>query len=184
MKEEKEIAIRLMADINQQTIASLMNLVESNLNSGVKQFRLLLSSNGGSVHHGITAYNFLKGIPAKIITHNIGSIDSIATVVFCAGDERQSVPNGRFFMHSVTWGSNAPVCLEEKQLKEILSGLKIDRENISKIVADNCKKDSTEIEEIMLNGKMFSPDEAKEFGLITRISEVLLPNNVPVIGIN
>lgn len=172
-----------MADINQQSVANLLSVVENNLNAGVRKFHILLSSNGGSVHHGITAYNFLRGIPAEIITHNIGSIDSIAAVIFCAGAKRLSVPNGRFLIHSVSWSSQGPVSFQEKELKEISSHLKIDRENISKIIAGNCQKSTQEIEQIMLEGKMFNPEEAKEFGLVTSISEELATNNMPLIGI-
>ncbi len=183
MPQEKEIAIRLVAEINQQSTHALMNIVENNLNQGFTKFKILLSSPGGSVQHGITVYNFLKGIPASVDTYNIGSIDSIAAVIYCAGSKRFSVPNGRFLIHSVTWGAKAPIVLEEKQLKEIESGLKIDRENIAQIVASNCSKTQSEIEKIMLDGKMFSPQEAKEFGLVNEISEIIIDKGVPIIGI-
>jgi ATP-dependent protease ClpP protease subunit len=35
------------------------------------------------VFHGLTAYNYLKGIPATVTTHNIGSVDSIGVALYC-----------------------------------------------------------------------------------------------------
>ncbi len=38
---------------------------------------LLLSSPGGSVFHGLSVYNFLKGAPFEVYTYNFGSVDII-----------------------------------------------------------------------------------------------------------
>jgi ATP-dependent Clp protease protease subunit len=46
---------------------------------------LCLSSPGGHVASGITLHNFLKALPVKVITHNTGSVDSIATMIFFGG---------------------------------------------------------------------------------------------------
>ncbi len=65
-----------------------MNFLSDQINKGQKEFYFLISSPGGSVNDGIVLYNFIKALPAKIIMHNIGVIDSIATVIFLAANER------------------------------------------------------------------------------------------------
>jgi ATP-dependent protease ClpP protease subunit len=90
---------------------------------------------GGSVFHGLSAYNYLKGLPANITTHNFGSVDSIGVVLYCAGATRLSVPQARFLLHGVSANFPQNTSLEEKQLEERLKGLKIDNENIAKVVA-------------------------------------------------
>lgn len=180
---EKTVVVRLLSEINQQSVSFLINSVETKLKEGVKNFRILLSSPGGTVFHGIAAYNFLKGIPAKIITHNFGTVDSIATVIYCAGTERLSVPNARFLIHGIGWSPPAGVRFEEKQLKEQLKSLEIDRENIAKIIAGHCKKEVDEIEKLMFDGATFNPTQAKEFGLVDEITEILIPRDAEIIGI-
>ncbi len=64
------------------------------MKKGVNEFKILISSPGGSVQHGLSAYNYLKGIPAKITTHNFGIVDSIAMLscYIVAGQKRLCVP--------------------------------------------------------------------------------------------
>ncbi|MEN3274089.1 MAG: hypothetical protein V7636_2850 [Actinomycetota bacterium] len=65
---------------------------------------IAISSGGGSVFCGLTAYNSLKGCGADVRTHNIGHVHSIAGAIYCAGSERLTVPSGRFLVHDVWWG--------------------------------------------------------------------------------
>lgn len=177
------LTIRLIAEINQQSVAAVCTIVENHLNAGIKKFNLMIASPGGSVFHGIALYNFLKGIPAEINTYNFGNIDSIATVVYCAGIKRFCVPNCRFLIHSVGWGTKEPINLLEKQLNELVQNLETDRENIAKIIAANCDKKQSEIEKLMFTGTTFTADQAKEFGLVHEISPILLKENEKIIGI-
>ena len=173
-----------MADINQQSVSALMNVVGQLKNQGCKRILLLLSSPGGSVVHGISAYNFLKETDLQIDTCNYGSVDSIATVIYCAGAKRYCVPNARFVVHGITFGSQGPVSFEEKKMQELLDGLRTDRENIAKIIASNCQKSQDEIEKIMFDGTTFSPEQAKDFGLVTEdISTGLIDEGDEIIGI-
>jgi ATP-dependent Clp protease protease subunit len=178
---EKLEIIRFIAPINQQSVNALISSVESKIRQGVKKIRILISSPGGEVFWGISAYNFLKGTNLQIETFNFGSVDSIATVIYCAGKKRLSVPNARFLIHSVVWGGSGN--FEEKHLKEHIKSLEIDRENIAKIIAQNCKKTQEEIEKMILDGKTFNPEEAKMFGLVHKITEKLLPANSNIEGI-
>jgi len=180
---QDQITIRFIAEVNQQSANALIGIIENKLREGVKKFKILISSPGGTVFHGISIYNFLKGIPAEIETHNFGTVDSIASVIFCAGSKRYSVSNARFLIHSVAWGTPGPARFEEKQLKEQIKGLEIDRENIAKIIAENCKKKKNEVEKIMFEGTTFTPEQAKKFGLIDEIKDSLILEGENVIGI-
>jgi len=171
----KEIAIRFMAEVNQQSTNTLVSVLEQALKDGVVKLRLLMSSPGGSVFHGISAYNF---IPVEV-----GSIDSIAGVIYSAGKKRFSAPNARFLVHSVSLNFGQAASLEEKKLKELMSGLAIDRENIAKIIAENCNKTQADIEKIMLEGVTWSPEQAKEFGLVHEITSELVPSGMTMVGI-
>src|SRR5690348_2301756 len=115
--------IKFFAQVDDGSINALMQVIEKKLGEGVQRFIILISSVGGSVFHGVSAYNFLKGIPAEVITHNFGSVDSIANVIYCAGSTRYSVPHARFLLHGVTANFSQGAGLEEKQLLERLKGL-------------------------------------------------------------
>jgi ATP-dependent protease ClpP protease subunit len=180
---ENKLVIRFTAGVNQQSVSQLISIVENSLNEGTKKIKLLISSPGGEVAAGISAYNFLRGLPIEIETHNFGNIDSMATVIYCSGTQRLCMPTARFLIHGVSFGSSGPIQLQEKQLDEIVMGLKTDRENIAKIIAENCTKTQTEIEKIMFEGTTFTPQAAKDFGLVHKISEQLFEEGDKIIGI-
>lgn len=162
-REKKTTYIKFFAAVNSNTVKRLMAVIEDSLKKGAERFVILISSGGGTVFHGLSAYNLLKGIPAEVITHNFGSVDSVAVVMYCAGSKRLCVPHARFLLHGL--GHNVAEgtrWISEKQLDEWVKSLKIDRENISHAIADNCKKTQREVEQDMLEGVALNPQQAKD----------------------
>jgi ATP-dependent protease ClpP protease subunit len=104
----------------------------------------------GSVMHGLSAYNYLKGLPASIITHNFGSVDSIGIVLYCAGSKRLSVPQARFQFHGVNVQFRGEQNLDEKLLEERIKGLRIDMENIAKVISANTEKSAKDVTDAMI----------------------------------
>ena len=178
----KPIVIRFFAPVIDVTINTLMITIDQHMKRGTTEFIILLSSPGGSVLHGLSAYNYLKGLPAKITTHNFGSVDSIGVVLFCAGSRRLSVPQARFLLHGVSAGFRNER-LEEPQLEERLKGLKIDIENIAKVIAQNSNKTANEIAQAMLERTALNPQEAKSWGLVHDIKYELFEPGSEVISI-
>jgi len=178
----KPVVIKFFAPVIDVTINALMNAIDQKMKQGVTQFIILISSPGGSVLHGLSAYNYLKGLPVTINTHNFGSVDSIGVVLFCGGSKRLSVPQARFLLHGVSAGFQREH-LEEKQLEERLKGLKIDIENIAKVIAANTGKAVEDVTEAMLERTTLNPDEAKAWGLVHEIKVELFEAGSEVISI-
>ena len=175
--------VKFFAPVMQDSINVLMQVVDKKLSQGAQKMGLLISTPGGDVFHGISAYNYLKGIPLEITTHNFGSADSIGVVLFCAGSKRLSVPHARFLLHGVMSNFPGPVSLEEKQLEERLKGLQIDMGNIARIIADTVKKDRQEILNDMLNRTTLYPEQAIKYGLVHEIKSELFEAGAEVISI-
>ena len=179
---DKPTVIKFFSPVIDVTINALMKAIDNKMKQGVTQFTLLISSPGGSVHHGLTAYNYLKGIPAEITTHNFGSVDSIGVVVFCGGNIRLSVPQARFLLHGVSAGFQVER-LEEKQLEERLKGLQNNVENIAKVISANTNKSVQDIRDAILERTILSPEEAKEWGLVNEIKSELFEKDSEVLSI-
>lgn len=175
--------IKFFAPVIDVTINALMNAVDQKMREGQRDFILLISSPGGSVFHGLSAYNYLRGLPANVTTHNFGSVDSIGVVLYCGGKTRLSVPQARFLLHGVSANFRQNESLEEKQLEERLKGLRIDIENIAKVVAANTGKTVEDVTGAMLERTTLNPDEAKAWGLVHDIKSDLFPNGAEVISI-
>ncbi len=178
----KPVVIRFFAQVKDDTINALMKTIDDKMKEGITQFILLISSPGGNVFYGLSAYNYLKGLPVTITTHNFGSVDSIGVILFCGGRKRLSVPQARFLLHGVSAGFQN-VSLEEKQLEERLKGLKIDIENIAKVISVNTGKSIQDVTNAMLERTTLNPDEAKEWGLVHEIKSELFEVGSEVISI-
>lgn len=181
--KEKPVIIKFFAPVVDSTINALLNAIDQKLKMGTTEFKILISSPGGSVFHGLTAYNYLRGIPANITTHNFGSVDSIGLVLYCGGDKRLSVPQARFLLHGVSTKFPPNETLEEPQLEERLKALRIDVENISKVVAENSGMELSRVTRMMLERTTINPQEALEMGLVHDISSRLFEAGSEIISI-
>ena len=179
----KPVVIKFFAPVIDTTVNALMNAVDQKVGQGAKEFTLVISSPGGSVFHGLSAYNYLKGLPVEITTHNFGSVDSIGIVLYCAGSKRLSVPQARFLLHGVSAQFRGEQNLEEGQLEERLKGLRIDAENIAKVIAANTSKSVKEVIAAMHERTTLNPEEAKSWGLVHGIKSELFEAGSEVISI-
>lgn len=182
----KETYIRFMAPVIPQTTNSLLQIIDRKIQEKCGRIHLMLSSPGGSVFHGLSLYNFLKGAPVEVYTYNFGSVDSIGVVIFCAGEKRFSVPHARFLIHGVRFNISGNASFDEKQIEEHLKSLKIDQHNIARVIADTAQKPAHKVEEDMNNRTTLNPSEAKDYGLVHEIKSELFPidADLSVIGEN
>ena len=179
----KPVVIRFFAPVIDATVNTLMSAVDQKMKQGTKEFVILISSPGGSVIHGLSAYNYLKGLPVSIATHNFGSVDSIGIVIYCAGSRRLSVPQARFLFHGVSAQFRGEQNLEEKLLEERLKGLRIDMENIAKVIAANTGKNAEDVTNAMIERTTLNPEEAQSWGLVHEIKSKLFEEGSEVIAI-
>ncbi len=179
----QDLYIKFFAGVDDFSAAYLMQIIDQAITSGIKTLHLLLSTPGGSVFHGLSIYNYLRGAPIKVITHNFGQVDSIGVILFCAGSERLSVPNARFLLHGVAANFPQGARMEELQLDEVVSTVKTDSANIARVIASAGKKDERSIRKAMHDRTTLTPQEAEQWGLVTRIEPSLFPTGAKVIPI-
>lgn len=178
-----DLFIRFMAPVIPQSADLLFKAIDSAIAQKRQRVHLLISSPGGSVFHGLSVYNFLKGAPIEVMTYNFGSVDSIGVVMFCSGTRRFSVPHARFLLHGVKLNVNGNNSFDEKQLEEHLKGLRIDQQNIAQVIADTTEKPRDKVESDMNNRTTLSPSEAKNYGLVHEIKSELFPQDAQMIMI-
>jgi ATP-dependent Clp protease protease subunit len=179
---DNKVVIKFFAPVISETINALFNAIDEKMRQGSREFVILISTPGGNVHLGLSAYNYLKGLPARIVTHNFGSVDSIGLVLFCGGEVRYSVPQASFLLHGVSCGFQNE-SLDEKDLEERLKGVKIDSENIAKVVAMNSGLGVEGVVKAMFDRTTLNPDEAKDWGIIHDIKTKLFDQGDEVISI-
>ena len=97
--------IKLNGDVSPDMANRLLGELDHYLASypTLKTIKILLSSGGGYVESGVTIHNYLRGLHQRhalqVITHNVGSVQSAAVDVYCAGNQRITSPYTFFMVH-------------------------------------------------------------------------------------
>jgi ATP-dependent protease ClpP protease subunit len=172
-----DVQIYLAGVVNNQTAPKLIEVVNERVGKGARSVLIAISSGGGNIFWGVTAYNFLRGLGIAVTTHNVGQVDSVAAVLYCAGDDRLSVPEGRFLIHGVSTSFNGTnPTLTEKDLRSTLASLEKDRDTIASILATRTGKPLDDVRGDMLKERILAAD-AQGYGFVTRItSDVFDPS--------
>lgn len=171
------------AGVNHDTATRLMAAITNALNAGVTEINVLISSPGGNVFDGMNVASLIKSSSANIIIHNVGQIDSIAGVIFAAGNVRRSNLTSTFLFHGVMANFSGPSSLTEAQLEERLATLKRDRENIAKNISQYAGVNIDTVNDLMKAGSIITAQDALQIGLVQEICDAQIPVGAQIITI-
>lgn len=142
---------------------------------------IVFSTPGGHVQSGIALHQFIRGMPFKVIMHNIGNVDSIGAAIFLAAPMRYASPHSTFLFHGVAHGANGN--LSRNQLKEALSMLEADQTRIADLIASRSKMRTEDVSALMITGETKDAIEARQLGIINNVKDFELPARAPTINI-
>ena len=179
MNESNTLYIIFTGPIDEQIAAQMIQQIDVAINSdnGFEFLYLVINTPGGGVNAGITLYNYLRGLPIKIVTHNIGQVDSIGNVIFLAGDERYAAPATSFLFHGVAFGGNGNFSFSLTNLEERLSQVKQDEKRIQTVVSSRSDLGPRKLLGFFKSGRSISPDEALGFKIIAEVRDLEIPSN-------
>jgi len=163
------------AEITPFTAQSLIGAVGAQVNAGYNEVHLLLSTPGGQVADGLSIYNVLRALPVRVVTYNVGTVNSIGNVIFLAGAKRFASPTSSFMFHGVAANFAQQASLEEKQLKERLQSVQNDQKLIADIIVRHSNMPLADVEKLFLETAFVTPDDAKRRGLIDDVINVQVP---------
>lgn len=127
----KTYTITHVGPIDENFVNAIINIVNS-FQVMPDELIISISSGGGNVIHGITAYNYLKKLPCFIHTHNMGEVSSAAILPYLAGTIRTADSVAKFMFHPITVGINEQ--MTHPKFLEMLSMLERDINNYVTIV--------------------------------------------------
>jgi ATP-dependent Clp protease protease subunit len=177
----KSIYINFFEEINPQRVYPFINFCTQLIQQHRPDIlQINIASPGGNVAVGMILHNYLKSLPCKLVMHNIGAVDSIATIIFLAGEERYANPNSSFLFHGIMTNFQVQTPMTIFQVRERLSGLEVDQNKISNTITELTKISKSELDELFLRGEIKSPEFALEKGFIHEIKEMKLPKDATV----
>ena len=138
---------------------------------GVREIRIYINSEGGSVFEGTAIYNQLRRHPARKVVRIDGFACSIASVIAMAGDEIIMPANTMMFLHNMAWiarGNPAELRRSADDLE------KINRAGAEAYLDKAKEKLSSEtLTELMNNETWLTAAECLELGLCDRIADAV-----------
>ena len=152
---QKTIYINFFDGIDQTKVNKFIQFTVDAINQhNPTEIYYLISSNGGDVDSGFTLYNFLVSLQGKmtITMHNTGTIDSMANVIFLAGQKRYAAPNASFLYHGIVMNFNAGG-YGRTILKEHLSRLDGMETRMAETISKNTKLTTEELKEFFQQGE-------------------------------
>jgi ATP-dependent Clp protease protease subunit len=177
------VYISFSAEISPQPVETLIAAMSEQANRKVDEVHLMLSTPGGAVMLGMTLYNTLRAFPFKLITHNVGNVDSIGNTIFLAGEERYACPHSTFMFHGVGFNINPGTRLEEKGLQEKIDSIMQDQLRIGSIIGEHTNLDKGQIADLFREARTKDATWAKSVGIIHDIRDVNIPSGSPVISL-
>jgi len=173
------VYVSFSAEINPTTTETLLALLSQQANQGVREVYLLMSTPGGMVMNGLNLFNVLRGMPFRLITHNVGNVDSIGNVIFLAGDPRYACPNSTFMFHGVGFDVQQ-ARLEEKILRERLETILSDQRRMGAVIRSRTRLTDEEIASFFREAQVKDATFAAGCGIVNEIRDVQIPQGAPV----
>ena len=170
--------VHFIGPINHSSVCTIRNLCLQALQSGASEIELHLSTEGGNMTAGFALYFFLKSLPLPLITHNIGSVESIGVVIFLAGQKRYACPGTRFLVHPLHWGFGDLVAADHARVTEWRECLDFDAERYAAIFEEATRVGPAPSQirsHLFGNARIFDADQALAAGIIHAAVQARLP---------
>jgi len=175
--------VNFQASVRPEIIEPLMELFTRWTLQGVKKVHMHISSPGGSVRSGLNFHAFLRSLPLELSTHNSGSVDSIANVIYLAGKHRTALPNATFLFHGVQSSYKGPVDFTESDLRASLKRILQDHASIAHVIASQSKMTVLEIKRAFRMERILSAEDAKKREIVHAIQDLPMPEGAPIYNI-
>ncbi len=132
-----------------------------------KPITVIVNSPGGEADAGFGMYDMIRFVSCPVRTLVAGLCASAGVMVFLAGDrgQRFSLPNSRFLLHqpsSQSWGQASDLEIAAREILRL-------RDQYNRIVASETGRTIEKVTEDADRDFWMSANEAKEYGLVTRV---------------
>lgn len=145
-------------------IAQMLHLEAEDPESDIKFY---INSPGGSVTDAFALYDTMNHLKCDVSTIGVGLAASAGAFLLSSGakGKRFVLPHTRVMIHQPHGGAEGQVT----DLEIRLDLYKRAKDEMTKIIADNCGKTYQEVYDVMERDKWLIGNEALEFGLVDKV---------------
>jgi ATP-dependent Clp protease protease subunit len=145
-----------------------------------RDVHLYVNSPGGSVSAGMAVYDTMRFIDCDVATYSFGMAASMGQFLLSAGTrgKRFSLPHTRIMMHQPSagvGGTQSDITIQADMLRRL-------KRDINHLQAEHSGQRVEQIERDSDRDRWFTPEEAREYGLVDHVvaSAAALPVPGPV----
>jgi ATP-dependent protease ClpP protease subunit len=170
------VVFTFVGPINMDASMALRRACSLALNDKHTKIKILFASNGGAIDEGFALYGFLRALPVELTMHAIGAVESVANIVFLAGQKRLAAAHAHFMLHSISWGFNAQH-YETRQVSNIQELIEQGESRYVHIFESRTRIKNQDLQDLKVFEKvvLLKPDAAREKGIIEEVAEATIP---------
>ena len=133
-----------------------------------KDVCLYINSPGGQVYAGLAIYDTMQHIRPDVQTVCCGIAMSMGALILTGGapGKRMSLPNGRILIHQPTGGFQGQATDVDIHARETIAL----RAHLDEMYARHTGQSVEQVHDDMERDRYFTADQAKEYGLIDRLT--------------
>ena len=133
-----------------------------------KDISLYINSPGGNIYSGLAIYDTMRFIKPDIQTMCVGVAMSMGSLLLAGGTpgKRYALPNSRILIHQPWGGFQGQATDIEIHAREALAL----RGRVDEIYAEHTGKSVEEISDALERDRFFTPEEARDYGMIDVIT--------------
>lgn len=172
----KLVVLTFIGPIERPATVRLRNACSAAVNNGATDLTILFASHGGLIDEGFALYGFLRALPLKLTMHAIGAVESIASIIFLAADQRFGTEQSHFMFHPFTW-TFMQQKYEPRGITEVQDNLENSKGKYSSILESRTALTNKDLKALKLFEQVviFSPGVAKEKGIIKEVKQAAIP---------
>lgn len=145
------------------------NLLAMDAQDSSKPIYMYLNSPGGEVNSGFAIYDTMRFINSEVRVICTGLTASIGTIILLGAPKkhRYTMPNTRFLIHQPLIGGHIQGQASDLEItaREIIKT----RSKINHMLAEECGQPLSKVEEDTVRDYWMNAEEAKTYGLVTKI---------------
>ena len=132
-----------------------------------KDIQMYINSPGGIVYSGLAVYDTMRFIKPDVATTCCGIAMSMGSLLLAGGAEgkRMALPNSRILLHQPHGGYQgqaSDIAIHAEEAVKL-------RRRMEEIYAEHTGRTREEVSDVLERDRYFTPEEAREFGLIDRV---------------
>ena len=168
-KAFKSRTVLLFGVINDMTAADMVRRLIALSSESSEPIDMLVSSPGGHLESGEAIHDVIKFVEAPVNMIGTGWVGSAATHVYLSvpRERRFCLPSTRFLIHQPSGGAGGRASDIAIAAREIVKA----RERIAHVIARESNRSFEQVLEDIDRDHWMSPDEAIEYGLVSKIIE-------------